>query len=190
MNSVCCSVLGEHLHWQVWATEGPGWPLNVVYNSPFLWLRFAAALGMFKYPCLLYFPRAVLHAIPSVFLQPPFQFSASEGLSDPQTSSCPSLAGWWHRKCLSWKFPHCAECEEQSALVSSSFIGNERDGFENQGAQKQFTHLRSNLHFSHLQYLGGPDLEIPYGRSIWLKMCYIKEIFKRSWDIIIAKEWL
>lgn len=140
MSSVCCSVLGEHLHWQVWATEGPGWPLNVVYNSPFLWLRFAAALGMFKYPCLLYFPRAVLHAIPSGFLQPAFQFSASEGLSDPQTSSCPFLAGWWHRKCLSWKFPHCAECEEQSALVSS------RVSLETRGMALKTKEHKNNSH--------------------------------------------
>lgn len=100
-------------------TEGPGWHLNVVYNSLFLWLRFAAALGMFNCPCLLYFPRAVLHAIPSAYLQPPLWFPASGGLSDQLTSSCPSLSGWWHRRCLFWKFPHCAECEEHTALVPS-----------------------------------------------------------------------
>lgn len=112
-------------------TEGLGLPLNVVYNSSFLWLRFAAALGMFKCPCLLYFPRAVLHAIPSGYLQPPFQFPASEGLSDQLALTCPSLAGWWHRRCLSWKFPHCRMWGADSSCVFQRFTGNKRDCFEN-----------------------------------------------------------
>lgn len=111
-----------------------GWPLKVAYNPTFLWLRFAAALGMFKCPCLLYFPRAVVNAIPSSNIQPPFCFPGRLQRKVGMTSR-----PWFVLPCLgddtdSIHLTVHSMCRTRAAHTSCvfwSFITNERDSSEN-----------------------------------------------------------
>lgn len=120
-----------------WGGKKTGWPLNVASNSTFLWLRFAAALGMFKRSSLLYFPRAVVNAIPSSNIQLTFRFPRSLQGKVSMSRRPWFLLSWLGNDTASIHEVHsvCRTWAVHMSCVFQSFIMSERDNFENQGAQ-------------------------------------------------------
>ena len=148
---------------------------------------------MFKRPCLLYFPRAVVNAIPSSNIRLPFRFPGRL-----QGKVWMTTRPWFVLPCLGddrasirLKVHQCAEHEQRVLLVFSRVSSRTR------GIALKTKEHNNNSHIKEGGISASLTCSTLVATSTYfiqqehrLIICYIKEILKRSLYIILAKEWL